>query len=305
MPGSFVVFDYSAVTVSEESFGNISGSYESDIIDAYIRLFDERGLISEENMLASADENIAYFEELFDGFVAENKLSESDRPAGYDAMYYTYSLYDDAGYIPFNEDTAQDGETGYDYDPESYEETLVYLSYRDNATNTTSVFVDYSATKVTVSSGDTDDDTGDDEETPATNDTNVGLLAASIILAVALLFTLLSLFIRDLLKNRRSANARKHTDRNVYSGKRKHYIRKLGLVEDGESGEADSAEDGNEITSEPEENETPAESEAQPDESAETPAEDGAGNDEAPAEENGSEEAPAESGEPADDEENK
>src|SRR5699024_8610994 len=66
VPGSFVVFDYSAVTVSEESFGNISGSYESDIIDAYIRLFDERGLISEENMLASADENIAYFEELFD-----------------------------------------------------------------------------------------------------------------------------------------------------------------------------------------------------------------------------------------------
>ena len=305
VPGSFVVFDYSAVTVSEESFGNISGSYESDIIDAYIRLFDERGLTSEENMLASADENIAYFEELFDGFVAENKLSESDRPAGYDAMYYTYSLYDDAGYIPFNEDTAQDGETGYDYDPESYEETLVYLSYRDNATNTTSVFVDYSATKVTVSSGDTDDDTGDDEETPATNDTNVGLLAASIILAVALLFTLLSLFIRDLLKNRRSANARKHTERNVYSGKRKHYIRKLGLVEDGESGEADSAEDGNEITSEPEENETPAESEAQPDESAETPAEDGTESTEVPAEENSGEETPAENGDKADDEENK
>lgn len=270
VPGSFVAFDYSAVTVSEDTFSGIAGEYEKNIIQQYIRLFDANDLITESS-LAGADKNIAYYEKLFDEFVANGDLNEADRPAGYDAMYYTYSLYDDAGYVPFNEDTAQEGETGYDYVYTDYAETLVYLNYRDNTTNTTNVFVDYSATKVAVEKGTATDDGDTDEETPAASDTNVALLAASIVLAAVLIFALLSLFVRDLLKKRRHTNARKHTERNVYSGKRKHYIRKLGLVDESET----TAEGENNAEAESADNGAAEETEA-PAESTETPAEENA-----------------------------
>ena len=84
-----------------------------------------------------------------------------------------------------------------------------------------------------------------DEEEPTEADTNVWLLAASIILAIVLIFTLISILVRDLIKKHRRTT-RKHTERNVYSGKRKHYIRKLGLTEttaiEGEGETSDSVD---------------------------------------------------------------
>ena len=285
--GSYVMFDFSNLTVDEDTYAGLTSEYSDKIIDEYVKLFNDKGLLSE-NLIATSGKNIAYYEGLFDKFVEEGKLGESDRPAGYVAMYYTYSLYDDAGYIPFNADTATEGESGYDYSADDYSETLVYLSYNDYSDNSFNVFVDYSATAVTVEAGTTDDTTEDEEETTET-DTNVWLLVASIILAVVLIFTLLSMFIRDLLKKKR--RTRKHTDRNVYTGKRKHYIRRLGLTEtapeaDGaaESGEANgengaNAESANDAEpasetmpdGEPAEEEIPAEHIAE--EESEAPAE--------------------------------
>lgn len=307
VPGSYVIFDYNSISADEDTYTNFTQAYTDEIIRQYIELFDSHGLLTE-GMINEADRNIAYYEELFDGFVESGDLTDDDEPAGYDAMYYTYSLYDDAGYIPFNGDIAESGETGYDYSPDDYSETLVYLSYRDKANSSSYIFVDYSATNVTVSTGSIDDSGDDDEETTESN-TNVWLLVASIILAVALIFTLISLFIRDLLKKRR-INPRKHTERNVYAGKRKHYIRKLGLTEEVPAEDAEKAEGetADEVTtpaeetteapaeeSAPEEAEAPAESAEAAEGSADEAAAEGAEETEAPATETPAEaEAPAE-----------
>ena len=284
--GSYVIFDYSNVTVDETTFANIIGKYESEIKDEYIALFRAHNLL-DSGVIASADENLAYFESKFDEFVADGKLEDSDKP-DYDALYYTYSLYDDEGYVPFNAETADDGETGYSYTASSYSETLVYLSVDDRATNSINVFVDYSATDVTVDIG-TSDDTDDDEDEDTTDNTNVWLLVASIVLAVVLIFTLLSILIRDLLKRRKST--RKFTNRNVYSGKKKRYIRKLGLTETpAEDAEAPAEENNAETADEP----------AQTDVQSAEPAEESA--DVQPDAQN--EEAPAEETETADSTEN-
>lgn len=287
--GSYVIFDYSNVTVDETTYANIIGKYENAIKDEYIELFREHNLL-ESGTIASADENLSYFEGKFKEFVAADRLEESDRP-DYDALYYTYSLYDDEGYVPFNAETAADGETGYSYTASSYSETLVYLSVDDRANGSINVFVDYSATDVTVDIGTSDDTDDEDEDTTA--NTNVWLLVASIVLAVVLIFTLLSILIRDLIRRRRST--RKFTNRNVYSGKRKRYIRKLGLTEttaeDAESpaeeksaeGAADEPAQEAQDTAEPAEEGATEQAEAQSDEPAQ------------------GEEAPAEEVEPAQD----
>ena len=293
VPGSYVMFDHSDVTVDESSFTSRADAYASDIIEQYIELFEREGLLTE-GSIDSSDDNISYYEEKFAEFVASGDLSESDRPAGYDALYYTYSLYDDAGYIPFNGDTAADDETGYDYNAEDYEETLSFLSVKDYEHNAVNVFVDYSTTDVSVDIG-TSDETGDsDDSTDTTSDTNVWLLIASIILAAALIFTMISILIRDMLKKRRR---KKQFVKNVYSGKRKHYIRKLGITESVvETGEEETAESAAPA---------PAENEAQSSEPAEADAETTV---EASGAEQTSDEAvesPAEGGSESSDEENK
>ena len=218
----------------------MTSAYSSQIIRQYIELFRSEGLLAE-GSIDSSEENISYYEAKFDEFVASGDLEESQRPAGYSAMYYTYSLYDDQGYVPFNAETAADGETGYDYTADDYSETLVYLGVNDYEHNAVNVFVDYSATDVTVDIGTSDgsDDTEDDHD-HTTGDTNVWLLVVSIILAVALIFTLISIFIRDLLKKKKRT---KNFGKNIYAGKRKHYIRKLGITESAvEENEATPAE---------------------------------------------------------------
>ena len=276
VPGSYVMFDHSNTTASEDNFGTLTQSYASDIIKQYVELFRSNGLLAE-GAIDSSEENIAYYESKFDEFVESGDLTEDMRPADYSALYYTYSLYDDTGYVPFNGDTAADGETGYVYTSGDYEETLVYLSVNDKANNAVNVFADYSATDVTVEKGSATEDDDEEEEHDHSDETNVWLLTASIILAVALLFTLVSIFVRDLLKKRR---AKKNFVKNVYAGKRKHYIRKLGLTESvvdeneapAEGGEANEAPEAPEAPeADPEEN-AQAEDENTADEATEAPA---------------------------------
>ena len=263
VPGSYVIFDYSNETVDESTFGNLTTAYSDEIKAGYLEIFREYGLLSK-GLIKDTEQNISYYKNLYDGFVESGKLVPADiadnenvkdsydKITSYEAMYYTYSLYDDAGYVPFNMDTAADGETGYNYNPDDYSETLVYLSISDRENNSMSVFVDYSATDVTVESG-TVDDGGSTDDTTTESDTNVWLLVASIVLAVVLIFTLISIFVRDLIKKRR--RNRKYV-KNVYSGKRKHYIRKLGITE---SAVEEGAKDGEGEATESQANEAPAE----------------------------------------------
>ena len=295
VPGSYVMFDHSDVNVDESGYSTLTSAYSSQIIRQYIELFRSEGLLAE-GSIDSSEENISYYEAKFDEFVASGDLEESQRPAGYSAMYYTYSLYDDQGYVPFNAETAADGETGYDYTADDYSETLVYLGVNDYEHNAVNVFVDYSATDVTVDIGTSDgsDDTEDDHD-HTTGDTNVWLLVVSIILAVALIFTLVSIFIRDLLKKKKRT---KNFGKNIYAGKRKHYIRKLGITESAvEENEATPAEN----TESNSQAEVPAETAGDAAEATEVPAE-------VPAEETpveGDGETPAEqSGDSSDEEKN-
>ncbi len=241
--GSYVIFDYSSVTIDEDSYdellnGTTNGSddgYVTQIKNAYIRLFNAAGLLSDGTIqLASNDETLAYYQELYEQYYKTIKENVSNLESNeyykiinsYTAVYYTYSLYDDEGYVPFNYEIADDDETGYDYAYDDYSETLVYLSYKDTANNTYSVFVDYSATDVSISTSTSDGDSDDDDDT--TSGTSVWLLISSIVLVVVLIFTLISLLIRDILRRRRR---NKNYVKNVYRGKRRHFIRKLGLTE--------------------------------------------------------------------------
>ncbi|MCD8040326.1 MAG: hypothetical protein LUF82_02290 [Clostridia bacterium] len=288
LEGSFVVFDYSSVTVDEDSYADLLEEYTDEIIDAYVRLLNATGNLS----IKDNEQNLSYYKNLYDGLVAdgtidEDALKSDESTYSYwriinnirSVVYYTYSLYDDAGYVPFNAETAEDDETGYTYSVDDYEETLSFLSYStgsyaDDKYNTYTgnyvTFVDYSAVDVTVESGVAADEEEEDEDSDST--LNVWLLVASIILAVVLILTMISILIRDIVKRIR----RKRVNvKNVYSGKRKHYIRKLGLTETTE--EPEEAEE----TSEPEKEEEAEEAE-QPEETAEpeetsaeeTPAED-------------------------------
>ncbi len=140
-------------------------------------------------------------------------------------------MYDDEGYVPYNYDVAPEDENGYDYSYDDYSETLVYLSYRDAKTNTYNVFVDYSASDVSISISTTEDDEEEEDDEDESGVT-VWLLVTSIVLVIVLIFTLISLLIRDILRRMRRKES---YARNKYSGKRRHYIRKLGLVESGAS----------------------------------------------------------------------
>lgn len=253
--GSFVAFDYSALTTDEDTYATQLAEYEDKIINSYIKLFNDNGLLTGK-LIASAEENISYYEKLFDQFVASGDLSEDDRPAGYTALYYTYSLYDDQDYVPFNADTAEEGLVGYDYDIDDYDETLVYLSYYNYSDSAVSVFLDYSATDVTIDTDAVDEE--DEEEDEDESGLTVWLLVTSIILAVVLIFTLISILARDLWKK---ARRKRKLGKNVYSSKRKHYIRKLKLTEESadglddkfEGGEPAETSDAEEESAEPEE----------------------------------------------------
>lgn len=217
--GSYVLFDYSSVSLDEDTFNGLISNYTDDITDAYRTAL--RGI---EGGFASNDENIAYYEKL-----AEEHNIDVDRLYDYEALYYTFTLYDSETFVPFNENLAQEGETGYDYLYSDYEEQLAVLKVDDSSAAGApmmNMFIDYSATDENISVSTSSDTTDDEEDTDATTtpgDTNVWLLASSIAMVATILIAIAVLLIRDL---RKKLKAKPQVGWNTYNYKKnRRYVR--------------------------------------------------------------------------------
>ncbi|MDE7452963.1 MAG: Ptta/En/Spm family transposase, partial [Clostridia bacterium] len=260
--GGAVLFDYSYYTVSDST---VVDAYETNIINAYKDLLEENRVLSDKE-IASSDENISYYEKLVEEKLGKDAVKNSNYEIlkNYQATYYTFSLYDSANYVPFNADVAEDNQTGYNYTAGDYSETLAYLNIVDG--NNRIIFTDYSAIDQSFKI-DTDDDNPDDT-TDKDKDTSVWLLVSSIVLVVALLFAILSIVIRDMVKKSKRT---KTTSKNNYNpNQRNRYVRKADKAKNDEPVDAEVVDE-----SEPEANETaeevePAENNEQVEETAET-----------------------------------
>lgn len=275
---STVIFDYSYSTVSDDTLKN--DYYEKKIISAYQELLTSKGLLSG---FATLTENISYYKELTDKYLASGELTQSDIDkyeilTNYVAHYYTYSLYDSANFKPFNKETADENSTGYDYDISKYSEKLAYLQISEGDTYT--VFADYSVIDQSISLGE-DSDTGDgDNDKPKGNNTTVWLLVSSILLVVALVVAMMSLLIRDMLKKKRREKAIGKNNFNHQKANR--YMKKLHLKKE-EFEEVDISDDeeqpvATEETQNPEAETVETEEPEQPTESDEIPEENNSDN---------------------------
>ena len=128
------------------------------------------------------------------------------------AGYYTFTFFDSADYLRYDETTDEDGlgDPYYSYLQSSNEEQLVWLRYHEEAQKGQSArdsfYLDYSASDVTVEREYPAQD-GTDTDTDHTHDTgdesmNIWLLIASGSLAVVLLFAIGAVIVRRILKNR-------------------------------------------------------------------------------------------------------
>ena len=187
--GSYVIFD-------ENTSASAASDYETLLDEAVSDLKDELGLGEEEDLPADV------------------------------ALYYTYTFYDDPSYLRYDEtqDEENAGNPYASYTQSTYEETIAYLYREDDTASSTELsyqlFLDYSATEVTVEADeteDTDDSTTEDEA--AEPEYNVWLLVASGAMVVALVIVLISMAIRKIAKRRRS-KAAVH-GKSVYGGKQK------------------------------------------------------------------------------------
>ncbi len=260
--GSAVLFDYSYTSVSDNK---LMSWYESEIIDAYKQLLIEKNLL-DENAAPTSTENIKYYAELLKGKITEADLAKYEILKNYTAHYYTFSLYDSANFHPFNKDAADENQTGYDYNANDYSETLAYLSVKDNDTYT--VFTDYSAIDKSFSLG-TDSDDGDSDEDEDNGDsTTVWLLVSSILLVVALLFTIISLMVRDMLRKSRRNKA---AGNNTYNRtNRNRYIKKLNVEKEADANSEGVAEEATEAEKETAEKSAEPETETETIETAES-----------------------------------
>ncbi len=124
------------------------------------------------------------------------------------ALYYTYTFYDAKDYLRYDATTDEDnlGNPYGSYTQSSYSEGIAWMRYSNAADDTqslfTTVFLDYSATDVTVTADDlsSDDDTTTDEGGDTTGDTNVWLIISSGILAFALVFAIVAIIVRRIRK---------------------------------------------------------------------------------------------------------
>lgn len=251
-----VAFDYSYVNISsEDNYSAPVTTYTERIVDAYTDILGD--YITEDG-----EHNIAYYEDLAkklveDGTLTQAQVDEAIKDVDYNAKYYTYTLYDAEAYKPFNLETAEDGQLGYEFKASEQSETLSFLQIKDKGMFT--IFADYSSVDHNVEystpSGGDDDKT--DEGTP---DTNIWLYVASIVLVVALLITLVSLLLKDTLKKAKRRKQAKQDAKNNYR-RRQRYIRKLHLVENSETADEETAEP-EEVAEETQAVEEPAEPEA-------------------------------------------
>ncbi len=215
--GSYVLFDYSAVSVDESTYSELLDYYTGEIIEAYQNAITEA---HSDVQFDSDDETLAYYEELAEEYDVEVDLYN------YEALYYTYTLYDSATYVPFNEDTAEEDESGYNYAYSDYSETLAFLKVDDTSlmgAPMLNMFIDYSATDKSITITSTSDVTDDEEDTTSVDDTNIWLLASSIIMVVAILIAIAVVIFRDLHSRFRRKT---QVGKNTYNYKKnKRYVR--------------------------------------------------------------------------------
>lgn len=286
-----VAFDYSSCGITSSNFESVlrtdTQSYENKIIAQYQELLKGH----EEEF--EKDGTIKDYEELAAKYLAENADYETLKNS-YTAKYYTYSLYDDTAFIPYNKEVAEEGETGYDYTaPES--ESLAYFATTsiDGGAKTHNVFADYSAVDQEIKYVAPDDDTDDGDDTDQTNAGEFWLQLASILLVVVLLFVLLALVARNVLKKVKRNKNIKAQSKNVYK-KRERYMRKLHIEEE-ETEEVENPALENNNAEEPAEAQEPAEAPAES-EAQEPATDEPAAETETPAEENAADEPATDGG---------
>ena len=249
-----VAFDYSAFSVSESNYSTVTKDYTDKIIRAYKNLLRSAGKLDE---ISSNEENVSFYEELVAKLLESGDITqaqyENAKIPEYTANYYAYTLYDSAAYVPFNGETAKEGETGYDYSVTNdiSAEKLAYFTYEDEELNSANVFVDYSAVDQSVSMNSVDDNEEDNDEESETNAGELALYISSIILVVALLITLISLLVRDFLRRRKIMTAGNANAKNNYR-QRERYIKKLHLVKNDETEDGEVSDGNTENNSEPE-----------------------------------------------------
>ncbi|MCM1546094.1 MAG: hypothetical protein NC033_03555 [Clostridiales bacterium] len=236
---SYVIFDYSDLSssLSQTTFDGLVNGYVSDIKAKYNEKIFELG-----KELPDNDANINELKEIAEGEVDIY---------GYEADYYTFSLFDSAAFIPFNGEINTD-DTGYSFDYTESVESLAFLKVVDNClpygsedepeAYTMSAFIDYSVIDkdVDIIGEPTAPGAGDsDSETTASGDSvNVWLLASSIVLVVAIFVAIAAIFIRDFVKKHKG---KKTSGKNSYNfNKNKRYVKKYVKA----NGEAPVVEDG-------------------------------------------------------------
>lgn len=170
----------------------------------------------------------------------KDKLGLSDKenlPEEY-ALYYTFTFYDATSYLRYdvNEDEDEEGNPYGSYTQSAYEEQLIYLYIQDtdgtlmNSGSMYAMFLDFTATDVTVTPDDLSTDEGSDSSSDTTTDTNVLLLISSGILAVVLLLVIVLVVIQRLKKK-----YGKKTKKVKQSGKKDKRYRPERTVEESEN----------------------------------------------------------------------
>ncbi len=131
------------------------------------------------------------------------------------ALYYTFTFYDSPDYLRYDESQDEDklGNPWGSYVQSSHEETLMALALHDDGDvlgstlPTATLFLSYASNEVTVTpdelgdqgSSDSNNNSSSSSTTPS-GETNIWLLLSSILLAAALVFAIIAVGVRRLLK---------------------------------------------------------------------------------------------------------
>jgi len=135
----------------------------------------------------------------------EDKVSDDNK------FYGVFSYYDTANYLRYNATIDEKGDGNLykeNYSPSSYEEGIAFLKYE--TTEEYSVFADYQYSEKTVAKSEIEEDEDTDtEDSTVEPETNIWLLASSLSIAIILVFVVISLVVRKILKKVRKNRAMK------------------------------------------------------------------------------------------------
>lgn len=176
--------------------------------------------------VTSADVSSDYTNLLNDAVAAlkdELSIGEEENLPAENALYYTYTFYDDTSYLRYDKTVDAEGVNPYaSYKQSSNTEQIAYLYYEDSTSSSTELlyqmFLDYGATDVTVERDVAEEDKEEDTTTPS-GELDFGslmILMSSILLVVALVAVIIIMAVRRILKRRPA----KVNRRVAYGGKR-------------------------------------------------------------------------------------